>query len=159
MADFGYIKLHRKIWDTEILNQERFDRLSAWLWLISHANYKEKSVMIRGNMYKVQRGQMITSIRKLSEIWQWNPRTVMRFLSLLETEKMITRTSTSTATLITVCNYSKYQDFSEPDSEECNTEYNTERNTERNAECTRLIKNKERIKNEKKKTRGGRVIE
>ena len=158
MADIGYIKLYRKIWDTEILNQERFSRMSAWLWLLSHANYKEKPFMIRGNLYKIQRGQMITSIRKLSEIWQWNPRTVMRFLNMLETEKMITRTSTSSATLITICNYSKYQDFSDQTSEEYNSEYNTERNTERNTECTRLIKNKEGIKKERKE-RGGRVIE
>ena len=157
----GYIYLFRSVWDSDVFEAtERFDRRSAWIWLLTHANYKEKSVMIRGHIYKIQRGQLMTSVRKLSEIWHWNPRTVMNYLKLLELEEMITRTRTPCATLITVCNYSKYQDPTLYRSDEYNTERNSERNTGYNTECTQLSNDKRNDKRKEKKIEaGGQVIE
>ena len=46
MAEVGYIKLYRKIWENEYLNAgERFTRVSAWIWILTHANYKDGSFM------------------------------------------------------------------------------------------------------------------
>ena len=161
MADIGYIKLHRKIWDTAILaDDERFSRMSAWIWILTHVNYKDASVMIKGNVYKIKRGQMMVSIRFLAETWHWNTRTVMRYLRALETDKMVTRTRTSCATLLTVCNYSKYQGSSDSDSDEYNSQYNSQYNSECNTECNNLKNNNKKVKKEKNNNmRGGRVIE
>lgn len=160
MSDYGYIKLHRKIWESGIFNDgERFNRVCAWIWILTHVYYKETNVMIKGSPYKIQRGQMLVSIRYLAGIWHWDSRTVMRYLKVLENEKMITRTRTSYATLLTVCNYSKYQGSTDSDSEEYNTESNTESNSEYNTEYNNLKNIKKGIKKEKKDTRGGRMIE
>ena len=46
MAEVGYIKLYRKIWENEYLNAgERFTRVCAWIWILTHANYKDGSFM------------------------------------------------------------------------------------------------------------------
>ncbi len=111
MADKGYIKIHRKIWDNPIFaSGERFDRRSAWLYLISHANYADGEFMSGGRLRHVQRGQLFTSVRYLARLWGWDKNTVSRYLSDIEVAKMITVTRTQGGTLITVVNYSKYQD-------------------------------------------------
>lgn len=165
MSDGGYIKLYRKVWDSEIFNDgERFTRLTAWMWLLTHANYKDTTVVIRGNAYKIQRGQVMVSVRYLAEIWHWNPRTVMHYLQQLECTDMVTRTRTSYATLITIRNYSKYQGSSDWENGEYNAQYNTQYNSEYNAQCNNYKNSKEIYKNSKEKNtracaRDGQVIE
>lgn len=160
MAEKGYILLHRKIWDNPILvTGERFDHMSAWLWLITHANYTEKSVMIRGSLYKIQRGQVFTSVRKLSEVWGWDKETVGRTLNLFEREEMIYKTRTPNGTLITIRNFNKYQDYRASNENNPYTDPDTEPYMEPDTMPTRLSKDKRRITKEKEKMRGGRVIE
>ena len=165
MADVGYIKLYRKIWDNDFLTDgERFTRMSAWLWLLTHVNYKEGSFMKNGRLQHVQRGQMFTSIRYLAAIWGWDRKTVSRFLGIMETEKMITVTGTQNGTLITVRNYSKYQASDDSEDFEGATEGATERTTDSpthapTERATTKEEYKKNIKKIKKETRGGQVIE
>ena len=161
MADIGYIKLYRKIWDNEFLTDgERFTRMSAWLWLLTHVNYKDGSFMKNGRIQHVQRGQMFTSIRYLAAIWGWDRKTVARYLGIMETEKMITVTGTQNGTLITIRNYSKYQASDDSEDFEGATESPPNSPGEGTTEGTttkECIKNVKR--NQKKETRGGQVIE
>ena len=164
MADIGYIKLYRKIWENQILStNERFDRMSAWLWLLTHANYKDGSFMKDGRLQHVKRGQLFTSVRYLALVWGWDRKTVMRFLGAMEIEKMITVTGLQKGTLITVRNYSKYQASDDYDSGEGTTEGTTEGTADSTSrgttEGTTTKEVKKNIKKEKKETRGGRVIE
>ena len=165
MADKGYIKLHRKIWDNTIFSSgERFDRRSAWVWLLTHANYDEGSFLNKGRICHVQRGQLVTSIRYLAQLWRWDKTTVSRFLSDMETEKMITQNRTQNGTLITILNYNKYQGSEDYDSQISDTESDTESvsysDSEQSQNHPQLKKNiKKNIKKSKEKTRGGRIIE
>ena len=164
MAD-GYIKLHRKIWDNEFLNaEERFNRMSAWIWILTHVNYKDGSFMKNGLLIHVRRGQMFASFVHLAAVWGWDRKTVRRFLWTLETEKMITVTGHQKGHLITVLNYNKYQTSSDSEKFEGTTEGTTEGT--RNSPGTGTTKGtttkeeyKKNIKKPKKETRGGRVIE
>lgn len=165
MAGKGYIKLHRKIWDNPIFcSGERFDRRSAWIYLLTHANHEDSSFMVKGRIRRVQRGQLFTSIRYLAQVWRWDKTTVSRFLSDTETEKMITVTRTQNGTLITVLNYNKYQGSDENAPQNTDTESDTESmpnaDTLPPSEST-LLKNvrKNVLRNQKKKTAGGQVIE
>ena len=164
MADIGYIKLFRKIWENQILiTGERFDRVSAWLWLLTHANYKDGSFVKSGQLFHIRRGQLITSIRYLAMTWGWDRKTVMRFLGTMETEKMITCTGLQKGTLITIRNYSKYQASEDSSSEEGTTEGTAEGTADStgvwSTEGTTTKEGKKNIKKSKKETRGGRVIE
>lgn len=165
MAEKGYVKIHRKIWDNPIFcSGERFDRRSAWIYLIMHANHVEKSFMANGRIRHVQRGQLFTSIRYLAQLWKWDKTTVSRFLSDIETEKMITLNRTQNGTLITLVNFNKYQGFSDPAQKNADTESDTESVSDSDTEQTQnhpQLKNvkKNVLRNQKKETRGGRVIE
>lgn len=160
MDDGGYMLLYRKIWNNPILaTGERFDRVSAWLWIITHANYTEKAIMIRGSLYKIQRGQLFTSVRKLAQIWGWDKETVGKTLNLFEREEMIYKTRTPNGTLITVRNYDKYQPSRDSGSDKPDTETDTKPDTQSDTVPPQLIKDKRRTNKEKEKTRGGRVIE
>lgn len=164
MADFGFIKVHRKIWENTLLaNGDRFDRMSAWLWLLTHANYKDGSFMKNGCLQHVKRGQLFTSYRYLALAWHWDRKTVMRFLGAMETEKMITVTGLQRGTLITIRNYNKYQASEDRSNEEGTTEGTAEgtaNSTSRGtAEGTATKEVKKNNKKEKKETRGGQVIE
>ena len=79
------------------------------------ANHKDKKILFNGEMIVVQRGQYLTSMVKLADKWMWSRPTVLKFLKLLENDKMITRLSDNTKTLITIENYSVFQDFVEDD--------------------------------------------
>ena len=164
MAEKGYFMVHRKIWENPIFSSgERYDRRSAWLYIISHANYAAGAFLVKGRMCHVERGQLMTSIRYLANIWRWDKATVSRFLSDIETEKMITVTRTQNGTLITVLNYNKYQAFSDRASENTDTESDTESpsNSDTHADTESPLHKKNIKKNIKKskETRGRQVIE
>jgi len=165
VAEKGYVLIHRKIWDNVLFcSGERFDRRSAWLYIVMHAQHIEGSFMVKGRLFHVHRGQLFTSIRYLAQIWRWDKTTVSRFLSDIETEKMITVTRTQNGTLITVLNYNKYQASGGRTSQKADTESDTESvadsDTQPSSEST-LLKNvkKNVLRNQKKGTCGGQVIE
>lgn len=123
MSDSGYILLHRKLWENPVLcTGERFNRAAAWIWLLTHASYKDQTLTVRGKTLKIQRGQLLVSARKLAGIWGWDKETVIRTLKCMEFEKMVTLTRTPNGTLVTIENYSKYQRFSDREKSDPYTE-------------------------------------
>lgn len=66
----GWIKLHRKLQDCWIWQEnEPFDKRSAWVDLLLSANHSDKKILFNGELIIVKRGQVLTSIRKLSAKW------------------------------------------------------------------------------------------
>lgn len=107
----GWIKLHRSIqnhwlWDLE---DEPFDRRSAFIDLLMLANHARRKVFFKNEIIYVERGQTITSIRKLCEKWNWSNTKVNNFLNLLESDGVIVMEKDTKKTVITICNYNKYQ--------------------------------------------------
>lgn len=117
MAEKGWIKLHRQLQECPMWYAERFSKGQAWVDLLLLANHRDKKILFNGEMITIQRGQYLTSMVKLAEKWKWSRPTVVKFLNLLERDGMITRSSDNTKTLITIENYSVYQDISEDDSQ------------------------------------------
>lgn len=115
MAEKGWIKLHRQLQECPMWYAERFSKGQAWVDLLLLANHRDKKILFNGEMIFIERGQYLTSMVKLAEKWKWSRPTVVKFLNLLEKDKMITRSSDNTKTLITIENYGIYQDFSEED--------------------------------------------
>lgn len=163
MADIGYIKLYRKIWENDYLNAgERFTRMTAWIWILTHANYKDGSFMKNGQLVHVKRGQLFTSIRHLALTFGWDPKTVSRFLGYMEMEKMITTTGMQRGTLITVRKYNDYQASDDSVSSEGYTEGYTEGGADSHSTGSAdgyITKEVKKNTKNKKKERGGRVIE
>lgn len=107
----GWISIHRKIQDCWIWQIDKpFDERSAWIDLLLTANHKDVKIPFNGELTLVKRSQLVTSVRKLSERWKWNKDKVLKFLRLLESDGMIKRESDKLRTLITIENYTFYQD-------------------------------------------------
>jgi hypothetical protein len=106
----GWIKISRNIQECDLwVDDEPFDRRSAWIDLLLMANHEDKTIIFDGNPVVVQRGQRITSIRKLSERWHWSRTKVSKFLDILEYEERITKVSDTKKTLLTIVKYEDYQ--------------------------------------------------
>lgn len=104
----GFFLVHRG-WRENPLFKEKFSKADAWLWLIENACYKAARHDVKGKTITVERGQLCASRDQLAKAWQWAPSAVERFLTRLQTEQMIGRESGQGKTVITICNYDKYQ--------------------------------------------------
>ncbi|MBS6504221.1 MAG: hypothetical protein KH415_21885 [Clostridium sp.] len=105
----GWNKIYRSIQEHWLWTCEPFSRGQAWIDLLLMANHKEAKIMVNGNLEVVERGQRITSIRKLSDRWKWSTKKVTHFLDQLVKDNMIEYTSNNSKTVITILNYDKYQ--------------------------------------------------
>lgn len=112
----GWIQLHRQIQSSDIWNDEEpFDRRSAWIDLLLSANHKERKIVFDGKATTIKRGQLITSVRTLSDKWNWSVNRTYRYLKLLEDLEMINRESDSRRTLITIVKYDFFQSYENTD--------------------------------------------
>lgn len=111
MDHIGFIKLFRSSLDHPLYMPigEPFDRWHAWIDLLLMANYKTSQQMYKGKMQTTFPGQIQTSMLALSKRWGWSFNKVRRFLSVLESEQMITLKRTTDGTTITVENWGKFQ--------------------------------------------------
>ncbi len=93
--------MHRGWMDKRIFEREPFDRRSAWSWLIENAMFADSSGLARG--------QIRASLRFLAKAWGWQEPKVRRYLSAAQNAEMIVCVADAGRTLITICNYDKYQ--------------------------------------------------
>lgn len=105
----GFIAMQREALEHPLFrgNPERF---YAWFWLVARAAWKPTPYDINGKTVTIERGQLCASRSQLATAWNWSPSAVERFLTRLETEQMIGRATGQGRTVITICNYAKYQD-------------------------------------------------
>lgn len=105
----GFALTHRTVFDHPLFRGDAA-RLGAWLWLVGKACWRPTPFDINGRIITLERGQLCASLRQLAEQWGWSKSAVDRFLARLETETMIERKAGQGRLVITICNYSKYQD-------------------------------------------------
>lgn len=104
----GWIKISREI-SNHWLWQDA-ERLKWWLDLLFLAAWEDKQVLHDSHLFVLRRGQIIASISFLSERWGKSHPTIIKFLKLLEVEDMIERSTIYRQTsILTICNYEKYQ--------------------------------------------------
>jgi uncharacterized phage protein (TIGR02220 family) len=109
--DRGWISIYRKIRECDLLWDDKpFSRGQAWIDLLLMANHEDKEILFNGTYTKIERGQRLTSIRKLSEAWGWSRTKTTKFLNELEKAEMLTVKSDTKKTLVTIVNYALYQD-------------------------------------------------
>ncbi len=131
----GWIKLHRKIQDNQLWTAEPFSKGQAWVDLLLMANHEEKPVDIRGIWVTVKEGQIARGERTLAERWRWSRDKVRRFLSYLERAGQIRPQKNNVITIISICNWNRYQ--------ASNTAKQTANNTTNLTKIRSIEKNKE----------------
>lgn len=104
----GWIKISREIANHWLWQDA--ERLKWWLDLLFLAAWEDKQVLHDSHLFVLRRGQIIASISFLSERWGKSHPTIIKFLRLLEEEDMIKRSTIYRQTsILTICNYEKYQ--------------------------------------------------
>lgn len=114
-----YIPISRRLFEHQLWREERiYSRFEAWLDLIQSARFEDTKQLIGNRFIEVKRGQIPVSLRFLASRWQWSTKKVNSFLDLLIQDKMIIKETPKEAgqTVITVCNYDKYN-FASQESE------------------------------------------
>ena len=141
----GWLKLHRSIIDNPLWAAEPFSKAQAWVHLLLVANHKDSGFLKNGQWIEVKRGQTGESVVSLSKRFRWSKNKVLRFLDLLEKQRMIEVKTTHLTTVITICNYNDYQGGETPDG----TPNGTPRETPNDTSLETQTRSKE-VKNEKK---------
>ncbi|ENJ93723.1 DnaD domain protein [Staphylococcus aureus] len=106
----GWISIDRSIQNHWLFKEKRtFSKFEAWIYLLMEANHSKAKVPIGNQIVTVERGQRLTSILTLSDLFNWSRFKVKTFLDLLESGGMLEVKTTSKYTLITIVNYDFYQ--------------------------------------------------
>lgn len=135
----GWIKIHRKLAEHWLYQDSKF--LHWWIDILLSANFEDKKVLIKGALYDCKRGQSVYSLDTWAKRWGTDKSKVRRFLSMLESDGMITLENISVSTRLTICKYECYQDERHADE--------TQVKRKRNADETQMTPTKE-LKKEKK---------
>lgn len=147
MKDKGWIKVYRDIQDHWLWKCKPFGKGQAWLDLLLMANHKPGKVHFGGKLITLDRGQLLTSKLKLAEKWGWNRKTVVGFMLALNRDNNTDTKTDNKSTLITVLNYSQYQD-----KEEIERDNKEDNNTDLNGTTTgQQNGHKQEVKNERMK--------
>lgn len=105
----GFYRMHRGWLEHPVLGGEPMCKRAAWAWLIEEASWSHRRRDVKGQTIQLRRGQLTASVRFLAEAWGWHRAKVERFLGRLQTEAMIETATETGQTIITICNYERYQ--------------------------------------------------
>jgi len=108
----GWIVLARGWRDDEVFDEcGPLSEREAWVWLLEKAAWKKcHRRNAKGERITVERGQFHTSLRNLSTAFGWSKNKVARYLDKLADYGLIGTVAGQSGCMITICNYSKYQD-------------------------------------------------
>ncbi len=109
----GWVKIHRELIESDIWLSEAFTRGQAWVDLICLCNHSDGFIRVCGERIPIKRGQCGWSQLNLSKRWKWGRGKVRRFLSELERDGSIEIKTNTRSSIITICNYDKFQRQSE----------------------------------------------
>lgn len=91
--------------DADATDGEPLCPLAAWIYVFAHAAYRDQP----GYDPPIVRGQYVTTAGRLAQEWQWSRTHVRNQLRKWVRRGMIEARSCGRCTVITVCNYERYQ--------------------------------------------------
>lgn len=138
----GWIKIDRKLLEWEWYKDANTIRL--FLHLLLKANFKDTKYM--GML--VERGSLITKISELSEQLSLSKQQIRTSLEKLKKSGIINTQTTNKFTVVTIVNYTLYQE-SETQTQQINSKQLTNEQQTSNKQITRLDKERKNEKNDK----------
>ena len=85
----GWIKLYRKLSQSDFWLSEKFSRPQAWIDLLLLANHAPGYIRKRGIKIIIKRGEIGYSERELAKRWHWSRGKVRRYLCELKSDSKI----------------------------------------------------------------------
>lgn len=150
----NFIPISRKLFKHGFwLEQRTYSRFEAWLDMIAQARYLDTEVqqLMGSAIIRWGRGQLIASLRFVSERWGWSRSKSDRFMRLLEAEGMITRRSQggNGYMVITICNYESYNTIRESDEQLLNNTWlAAEQPAENPRDKTNIVNKAKKVNND-----------
>lgn len=115
MSSKGFTKSYRSKW-THLVFRNLLEA-GIWAWLCDTAAWENTKVKFNGDIISLKRGQLVTSVKFISTGFNISERATRTLLQNLEKEQMIDKQTTNRMTIITICNYEKYQTFEKASDE------------------------------------------
>jgi hypothetical protein len=110
MSEQGFIALSRGLPDHPIVGfRGKYKESEAWQWLLFEAAYTDRLYRAGSIVVQLKRGQVAHSTRFMAKAWGWSEAKVRRFLTCLKKGAMIDAAADAGVTVISICNYDKYQ--------------------------------------------------
>ena len=110
MTKPGWLKLYNQTLESDFWGDpESFSLRDAFIHVLLAANWRQGVSRRKGHKVIINRGQWLTSIRKLMETFHWSKNRVYRWLKAMKDYGMLESENLSFGTLLTVVNYDKYQ--------------------------------------------------
>ena len=132
----SWVKLHRQFLEWEWFDSA--EMVKVFLYLLLAANFEDRKW--HGDV--VRRGQLLTSWEQLSKATKLSVQRLRTCLAKLESTGEITRKSTSQHSIITVCNYDRYQEPEEEEQQATNKQSTNEQQTSnKQSTTTKELKN------------------
>ena len=110
MKQFGYIKIEYSCLESNLFHEKKFDKLHAWIDLISLALTEDKEISVRGITMQGKKGSAYVSRRMLAERWGWSEKATSNFLAKLERNHLTNHLKDHITSCISITNYSMYVD-------------------------------------------------
>lgn len=139
----GYIIVPRDLFTDKTFRQGKANETFAFLDLVQMAEYRDREVNIKGQMFTLHRGELAASVRFLADRWGWSVNTTSHALDTLERYNKLIRRKSNVTSIISIVNYEQYQQIP-------NAECDTNRYANCDADCDKTKDIKD-IKTEKKK--------
>jgi hypothetical protein len=121
----GWLKLHRKIIDKAFYSKDS-EKVHLWIHLLLRANHSEYEEMLGGKPIICNSGQFTTGRKQLSNETGISESKIERILTYLEKiEQQIEQQKTTTNRLISIVNWSEYQNTEQRNEQQVNNERTT----------------------------------
>lgn len=103
----GHLKLHRDVYEHHAFKS--VIEASFFVWMCSKAAWRDHTVRYKDQVIPLKRGQFAMSVRDMAAVWGWSRSKVERILNRDTLRDMIETHTETGVTVITICNYDKYQ--------------------------------------------------
>ena len=149
----GFILLSRSLLDSDVFASQKL--LKIWVWCLLKANFKDKAVPLKTGkgetIIKLKRGSFLFGRFKAEEELCIDGSTVYKSIHKLKDMEMIEIESNNQYSVVTICNYDKYQQVDEYKVTSNDQPSNKEVTRKEQVSNTTKNSNKEKKDNKEKK--------
>lgn len=121
----GWIKIHRKILENPIICKDS-DYLAVWIYLLLNATHKEIPALFKGKKIILQKGQLITGRKSMSNQLKISESKIYRIINDFKSEQQIEQQTSNQNSLISILNWDKYQQIEQQNEQQMNNERTTD---------------------------------
>lgn len=138
----GWIKLHRKILDSPVFENEKI--LKVFMYCLLQASHKDHTHLVGTQVVNLKAGQMVFGRESWSKRLKIKESTLYRYMKLLETLNIVEIKTNNKFSIVTVVNWGVYQDSNNQSEQQMDNKRTTD---EQQMDTNKNVKNEKNEKN------------